>query len=628
MHHRSAPIGLCLLIALLLCPAVTRAEEERPRIAVLSFRTNEALDEALPGFNRKLRDALRHHLKQDWVLVPTEEVEAAIVAAELSTRAVLGNDQDAAKLAAALSVRRLLVGHASGGDDELELKARVLDAETGAFGEWATILLTDPNQLWDGTRPLLEDVGLLPRELTEGPAQFLAQSHSERARIIRRQFRLAGKDVERLKLLHAWLTEREEQDGAERCVDLIEEQQPGSEWVAARRGRVDLRKTYARIPEDDLLFDHPNRACEELERMQEYAPDWGTLREQRKAERLIAEVERHLERLKSDERYLEEFGVTLRVEKSPQFGDRHFQVRSSAPFLLFIEHEEYASPDRVAAVLESADLLLSELHATWSVFRETFSKELDLPELEAQKSIEDRLFKVFLFQDEESFAAFHENIDDPSPLRLLGPCYEPRNQWLLAFPAPDEGSADSNLVRIRSAAARQIFALMRKLSLAEKAPEAVLWSDPRLEGKLLWFELGLPAMIGAGAAPDRRADGGFAVNEALLAAWRSETGGIDFDIMTMMEIEDIAGLRSAWSLRGGKGGPAHALALFEAQAWALCDYFWHTRGTTSRKGLLKYLRSELKGETGAKALRKAYFGSSRPRWTNLEEQWRKWVLEL
>ncbi len=622
MSNRFALHGLCALLVLLFLPGPVWAEEELPRIVLMGIRTTTEIDESVPNFNQKLRQALRYRLKRIYVVVPSDEAQEALVACNLTSNEILGKETDAGELAKALLASRILVGHASEFEGEVTLKARVFNAETGAYGEWGTIFFDDITFLWDRTRPLLEDVGLLPPELEEGPEYFKAQTGSERVRIIRRQFRNAGEDAQKLMRLHEWLTDRGLVEEAERCVERVGDLEPDSAWVAERQGRVDLRKVYARIPEDDLLFDHPNRACEELERMQEYAPDWGSRQEQRKAERLIKEVRRHLERLKTDERYLDEFRVVQRVEKSPLLGNLHFQVRSRPPYLVFAEHEEYASPQRVAVATAAADRLLDELHGTYQAFRRAFEKELKLPDLDAIEVIDDRIFKVFLFKDQKSFAAFSQDIDTPSPLRRLGPYYLTSGQWLLTYPAPNDAAAEPILTRTRAAGARQIFHLMKKLVLGGDTPESVLWSDPGLTGSVAWFELGLPAMLGAGIDVDRSPQPAFRVNRSLLEEWRTGGGGKDFDVVTLTGIDDTVGVQAEWGLRGGKG---RGLPIFQAQSWALCDYLWHADSGRHRKGLLKYMKGELHGKSGAKAFRQAIFGRRKPHWTRLEERWRKWV---
>ena len=121
-------------------------------------------------------------------------------------------------------------------------------------------------------------------------------------------------------------------------------------------------------------------------------------------------------------------------------------------------------------------------------------------------------------------------------------------------------------------------------------------------------------MVGAGAQPERRTGSSFRVNRSLLDTWLSEWRGTRFDIITLTDVATAREVGAAWRKRGGSGGIQNSLEIFEAQAWALCDYFWHVKGTRNRKALLKYMKAELSGRSGAKAFTRAFFGSGRPGW--------------
>jgi hypothetical protein len=99
-------------------------------------------------------------------------------------------------------------------------------------------------------------------------------------------------------------------------------------------------------------------------------------------------------------------------------------------------------------------------------------------------------------------------------------------------------------------------------------------------------------------------------------------------VVTLTTIADFGKLKVEWRMRGGRGGVKSALEIFESQSWAFCDYLWHVKGTKNRKALITYMKKELRGKSGPKEFQRTLFGRGSPRWTNLEERWRKWVAEL
>jgi hypothetical protein len=621
-------LGIVAAVAVLFTLAESSpAESTKGRIVVLDLTISETLLAADPERSGELSAQIASCLCETCEVVPREDWRAAMASAGLDLREVFNSDNAAKKLAEKAGVRWVLIGRAGVVGGKIALNIKLFDAEKGASGRWAAEACDRMEDVPDVLRPLLEQVGILPPELDTDVAYFEHLGLAERVRLCRRKFADLGEDLARLKEAYDWFSARNQMDWAARCVAAVERHEPDGDWLNERRGRRDLREVYRGIPEDPLLLDCPGRALEKLVKMKEYAPRWGSPEEYEKARRLVGEVEIHLDKLRHDPTYQDVCAVERWVANHPVFGEYDYLSGSRGPYVVFVDHADTDAGEAGARVL--LEQSLDALNRLYEEFRRVIGKRFELPPLEKVESASERLQKVFVFSDRESFDDYHDALDDCEPPPGASAYYRRLDQWVIVAAKAGSDDLEEDHVddgfenRLLSAAGTQLFSVYRKIRMEELNGREVLWSSPELTCRAYWFEVGFGALLGSADWKESRCPRFCAPNACHLAMWKStrDAGRKDWPLEDLLRPTDRSGMLLTAESLSDLSDLGRMERLFTAEAWAWCHFLWNGQSRKYRDEFLVYVGDELEGKSGASRFEKAIGGSGTPNWSRLAKSW-------
>jgi len=405
---------------------------------------------------------------------------------------------------------------------------------------------------------------------------------------------------------------------------VIDAQQIAAARKRQANGPRDLRPVYAKIPRDDLLETYPNDAYRKLEAMIMAEKTHGTAAELAEAKRCLAEAIAHLERLRKDEAYRNEYVVRMNVRLHPVYSRLDYEVVSRPPYLLFVEKSGKRSENTVARYANTLTRLYEEFHRH-------LGKPLGLAPLETCAQPADRALKVFVFTNTEAFRRHQRHLHVALPPGVTS-YYSARDRWIVldAGEAPRRGMEDFPLRRLVHEGTHQLMHAYSKVTREKASGKAMEWEDVRYS-KQLWLQEG-PAELLAGAMRTDDEPWSLATPLWHRVAELIATRAADKSEFTLDEIFGMTGTLDLMravrtkSLDPSEHGRLSSLAY--AQFWATTHHLWNFADGTYRDRLVAALRQELRGNSGPMIWVATWGGEGPVDWSGLEGEIRASVAAM
>jgi len=453
---------------------------------------------------------------------------------------------------------------------------------------------------------------------------------------LRSIFAHAGREPERLRASCGRFRALGEPEWAKKAARALLIFEPDDEPANLLVGNRPLREIFDALPAGSDLDIYPDEACRVLLRAREKGERWGSGERWIELAAVLDRALPHLERLRTDRAYREEWVVRTNVRMDSVFRDFDYEVASRPPYLVFAEWRKgrRGGDSAQQRARRDADLL----HATYEEFHRLFGERFGLVRCEELPRPEYRVLKAFRMEREPRL--LERILLEPGASRDGRSRYQSKDRWIFLYPPrPDEilmyeDMAALDAVKVAFEGVMQLLHLHRKATIERLTGEEALWTDDRTIGNLDWFNVGLASLISSHLVTGSGKIEFMQPNLDRLTEWKEHRNDREkeWSLEVMMGSSErqavYEGVREILEHRGSSRRKDALASLFHAQAWSFCHFLWFGGEGKYRDRFLDYLGREFRGRSSPKEFKKAMGPVVADGWEALEREWLAHVEEL